>query len=45
MNEYVLGLNCLLKGYTGPGTTFANEMNFGMNHASDAGSSVQPLDL
>ena len=24
-------------GYTGPGTTWVNEMNFGMNHTPDAG--------
>ena len=32
----------VLQGYTGPGTTLANEMNVGMNHAPDAGSIARP---
>ena len=31
--------------YTGPGTTWANEMNFGMNHAPGAGLIARPVDL
>ena len=27
-----------VQGYTGPGTTLANKINFGMNHAPCAGS-------
>ena len=38
----VLGHDSALQGYTGPGTTQANEMNFVMNHAPDAGSIVCP---
>ena len=34
----VLGHNSALKGYTGPGTTLANEINFVMNYAPGAGS-------
>ena len=33
----VLGHDFQLKDYTGPGTTWANEMNFVINHASGAG--------
>ena len=33
----VLGHDSSLKGCTGPGTTWGNEVNFGMNHASGAG--------
>ena len=40
----VLGQDSALQGYTGPGTNWANEMNFGMNHASGAGS-VASVDL
>ena len=40
-----LGHDSALLGYIGPGTTCANEMNFGMNHAPDAGSIIQPVDL
>ena len=29
----VLDHDSALKGYTGPGTTWANEMTFAMNHA------------
>ena len=37
--EYIkgdLGHDSALQGYTGPGKTSANEMNFGMIHAPDA---------
>ena len=30
--------------YTEPGTTWANEMNFVMNHVSGAGSIARPVD-
>ena len=30
-------------GYTGPGTTWANEMNFIMNHVLGAGMIAQPV--
>ena len=33
----VLGHKSTLFGYTGPGTTWANEMNFVLNHAPGAG--------
>ena len=33
----VLGHNSTLLDYTGPGTTWANEMNFVMIHAPGAG--------
>ena len=33
-----------LQGYTGPGTTWANEINFDMNHAPGAGSIPRPVD-
>ena len=32
------------KGYTGPGTTWTNEMKFVMNHAPGVGSIVRPVD-
>ena len=41
----VLGHNSALKGYTGPETTWANEMDFGKNYAWGAGSIAQPVDL
>ena len=41
----VLGHNAALQGYTGPGTTLANEMNFGMNHAPGTGSITRTVDL
>ena len=34
-----------LKGYIGQETIWADEMNFGMNHAPDAGSIARHLDL
>ena len=34
----LLGHDSALLGYAGPGTTWANEMNFVMNHAPGAGS-------
>ena len=33
------------KGHTGPGTTSANEMNFGKNHGPGTGSTSRPIDL
>ena len=39
----VLGHNSALKGYTGPGTTWADEMNFVLNHAPGAGSLARPV--
>ena len=36
----VLSHNSVLKGYTGPGTTWANDMNFIMNYAPGAGWST-----
>ena len=41
----VSGYNSALKGYTGPGTTWANGMNFGMNNIQGPGSITQPVDL
>ena len=32
----VLGYDSAMEGYAGPGTTWANEMNFVMNHAPGA---------
>ena len=40
----VLGHDSSLKGYTWPGTTWANEMNFVMNHASGAGFIARPVN-
>ena len=37
-------LACTVKLYRA-GTTSANEMNFSMNHAPDAGSIARPVDL
>ena len=39
----VLGHDSALKGYTGPGTTWANEMNFVMNLAPGTGSIARPV--
>ena len=36
----ILGHESTLYGYTGHGTTWANEMNFVLNHAPGAGSIV-----
>ena len=33
-----------LKGYTGPGTILANEINFVMDHAPGAGLIACPVD-
>ena len=41
----VLGHDFALEGYTGPGTTKANEMNFSMKHAPRAGLIGHPVDL
>ena len=38
-----LGHDSALKGKTGPETTWANEMNFVLNHAPGAGSIAQPV--
>ena len=40
----VQGHNSALEGYTAPETTWANEMNFIMNHAPGAGSIARPVD-
>ena len=40
----VLGHNSTLEGYTGPGTTWVNEMNSVRNHASGARSIARPDD-
>ena len=40
----VLGHDSALLGYTGPQTTWANEMNFVKNHASGTGSIARPID-
>ena len=37
----VLGHDSALQGYTGPGTTWANEMNFVMNLTPGAGSNAR----
>ena len=42
--RYVSCHNSVLQGSTGPGTTWANEMNFGMNHAPGPGSITQLVD-
>ena len=39
----VLGHNVVLQGYTGPGTNWAIDMNFGMKHAPGAGLITLPL--
>ena len=41
----VIGQDFEMKGYTAPETTQSNEMNFGMNHAPDAGLIAQPVGL
>ena len=41
----VLGHSARLYGYAGPGTTWANEMNFIMNYAPVAGWIAQLIDL
>ena len=43
MND-VLGHASTLSGYTGPGMTCANDMNFVMNHALGVGSVARPVD-
>ena len=40
----VLSHGSALKGYTGPGTTWANKMKLVMNHAPGAGLITQPID-
>ena len=45
MNEIgVLGHDSVSQGYTGQDTTWANEINFVMNHAPGAGSIARPVD-
>ena len=39
------GYNSAVKGYTGPGITWANEMNYGLNHAPGAGSIAGLVDV
>ena len=41
----VLGQDSILQGYTGPGTTWANGMNFSMNHAPGAALIAWLVDL
>ena len=40
----VLGHDAALRGYTGAGTAWANDMNFGMNRAPCAGSIAWPAN-
>ena len=40
----VLGHDSVWQGYTGPNTTWANEINSVMNHAPGAGSLARPVD-
>ena len=40
----VLGHDSALYGYTGLGTTWANDMNFVMNHALGAGLIARTVD-
>ena len=40
----VLSHGCTLQGYTGPWTTWANEMNFVMNRAPVTGLLTRPVD-
>ena len=42
--NFGLGRDSALLGYAGPGTTWAIEMNFVMNHAPDAGSITRHVD-
>ena len=35
---------CTVKAIAGPGTTWANELNFVLNHAPGAGSIARPVD-
>ena len=41
----VSGHDAALSAYPGPGTTWANDMNFSVNYAPDAGFIAQPVDL
>ena len=41
----VSGLDSAVWGYTGSGSIWATDLNFSLNHASDAGSISQPIDL
>ena len=50
MNEWCFSVNSTLQGYAGPGTTWNDKMNFGMNHAPGAGflcqfGDLQPIQL
>ena len=40
-----IGHNAVQEGYIGPETTWANEMNLGMNHGSGVGTIARPGDL
>ena len=40
----VVGHDYALQDYTGPWTTWANEMNIVVNHAPGAGSIARPVD-
>ena len=40
----VLGHNSAPYGYTGQGTTWANEMNFVINHVPVTGSIARPVN-
>ena len=44
LNDRVLGHHSALIGYTGPGTIWANEMNFVVSHAPGEGSLARPVD-
>ena len=39
-----LGHESALEGYTGPGTTWTNEMKFVINHDPGAGSIARSID-
>ena len=39
-----MGDDSAMEGYTGPRTTWANEMNFIMNYAPGVGSIARPVD-
>ena len=41
----VLGHDSVLWGYSGPGTTKANEIDFSVNHAPGAGLIAWPVNL
>ena len=37
--------SAMMLGFTGPGSTWDNEMNFGLKHAPGAGLIAPPVDL